>query len=340
MVDSIISSKIKFDNESRTSRGGHLDKLVSVSAEVFSSSGPELGVATGHSSPLHPHPGHDVPLQHLDQLSLVPHQLVQTVHWNLVKSSVSWSEDSEWSRSSESLHHASSLESSVEGGEVLILSNQSSDTLAGAGLDCGLLLLMMNLLDWTTGENIGVRSPDTVVRSMVRLRWSVREVVVKSSDRSGNIGKSLLLLSQVEWIERLGQSWSHNSWSVSHLRSASKSNWTRSWRKRFAMVLRSYMMRGSMVRSSMVWGSMLSMMRSGMFSRLRSCLDNRFGRSRSLLLRSSMSSMMRFMFLWCGSMMVSMVFSMVLSMVFSMMFTMVFSMVSMVTNTIAQSCHR
>ena len=61
----------------------YLDKLVSVSAEVFSSSGPKLGVATGHSSPLHPHPGHDVPLQHLDQLSLVPHQLVQTVHWNL-----------------------------------------------------------------------------------------------------------------------------------------------------------------------------------------------------------------------------------------------------------------
>jgi len=204
---------------------------------------------------------------------------------------------------------------------------------------------MMNLLDWTTGENIGVRSPDTVVRSMVRLRGSVREVVVKSSDRSGNIGKSLLLLSQVEWIERLGQSWSHNSWSVSHLRSASKSNWSRSWRKRFAMVLRSYMMRSSMMRSSMVWGSMLSMMRSGMFSRLRNCLDNRFGRSRSLLLRSlllrsSMSSMMRFMFLRCGSMMVSMVFSMVLSMVFSMMFTMVFSMVSMVTNTIPQSCHR
>ena len=127
---------------------------------------------------------------------------------------------------------------------------------------------------------------------------------------------------------------------MSHLRSASKSNWSRSWRKRFAMVLRSYMMRNSMERSSMMWGSMLSMMRSGMFSRLRSCLDNRFGRSRSLLLRSSMSSMMRFMFLWCGSMMVSMVFSMVLSMVFSMMFTMVFSMVSMVTNTIAQSCHR
>ena len=88
---------------------------------------------------------------------------------------------------------------------MLILSNQSSNTLAGAGLDCGLLLLMVNLLDWTTGENIGVRSPDTVVRSMVRLRWSVREVVVKSSDRSGNIGKSLLLLSQVEWVERLKQ---------------------------------------------------------------------------------------------------------------------------------------
>ena len=65
---------------------------------------------------------------------------------------------------------------------------------------------MVNLLDWTTGENIGVRSPDTVVRSMVRLRGSVREVVMKSSDRSGNIGKSLLLLSQVEWIERLKQS--------------------------------------------------------------------------------------------------------------------------------------
>lgn len=114
----------------------------------------------------------------------------------LVEGGVGGSEDSEGARAGQPLHHASSLEGGVEGGEVLILSNQSGNTLAhwlGGG---------SWLLDRAAREDIGVGSAVSML-DMVGQWGSVGEVVVESSLGSGHIGKSLLLLGQEEWVQRL-----------------------------------------------------------------------------------------------------------------------------------------
>ena len=61
----------------------YLDKLAPVSDDLLASGGLELLVAGGDLLALHPDPGHDVALQHLDQLLLVGHQLVQGVDRDL-----------------------------------------------------------------------------------------------------------------------------------------------------------------------------------------------------------------------------------------------------------------
>ena len=61
----------------------YLDELAPVRNDLLSGGGLELLVAAGDLLALHPDPGHDVPLQHLDQLLLVAHQLVQGVDRDL-----------------------------------------------------------------------------------------------------------------------------------------------------------------------------------------------------------------------------------------------------------------
>ena len=61
----------------------YLDKLAPVRDDLLPGSGLELLVSAGDLLALHPDPGHDVALQHLDQLLLVAHQLVQGVHGDL-----------------------------------------------------------------------------------------------------------------------------------------------------------------------------------------------------------------------------------------------------------------
>ena len=61
----------------------YLDELAPVSDDLLPSGGLELLVAGGDLLALHPDPGHDVALQHLDQLLLVGHQLVQGVNRDL-----------------------------------------------------------------------------------------------------------------------------------------------------------------------------------------------------------------------------------------------------------------
>ena len=61
----------------------YLDKLAPVGDDLLAGGGLELLVAGGDLLALHPDPGHDVALEHLDQLLLVGHQLVQGVNRDL-----------------------------------------------------------------------------------------------------------------------------------------------------------------------------------------------------------------------------------------------------------------
>ena len=61
----------------------YLDKLAPVCDDLLAGGGLELLVAGGDLLALHPDPGDDVTLQHLDQLLLVGHQFVQGVDRDL-----------------------------------------------------------------------------------------------------------------------------------------------------------------------------------------------------------------------------------------------------------------
>ena len=61
----------------------YLDKLLSLSPQLGPAGAGELGGAVRHRLTLQPHAGQDVTLQHLLQLLLVGHQLVQGVHGHL-----------------------------------------------------------------------------------------------------------------------------------------------------------------------------------------------------------------------------------------------------------------
>lgn len=182
MEDSVVTKEVKFNNKRRLGRGSHLDKLAPVCDDLLSGGRLELLVPAGDLLALHPDPGHDVTLEHLDQLLLVTHQLVQGVHGDLVKGGVSGGEDGEGSLGGESLHHAGSLEGGVQSGEVLILSDQSSYTFAGES-DSGLL----RLLGGSSALRDEVRVRTTEMGHRAGHRGAVREVIMETTDRSGHI---------------------------------------------------------------------------------------------------------------------------------------------------------
>lgn len=192
VVDSVTSKEVKFNNKSRAFRCVNLDKLLSLSPQLGPAGAGELGGAVRHRLTLQPHAGQDVTLQHLLQLLLVGHQLVQGVHGHLIKSSVGGGKHSEGPGPGQVFHHAGSLESGVEGGEVLILSDHGGNALAG-------------FLDgnWSlgggAGDGVDVWSAEVM---RLRARRTDGEVVVKSSDWPRVVGKNPLRCQEwVEWLD-------------------------------------------------------------------------------------------------------------------------------------------
>ena len=110
----------------------------------------------------------------------------------LVKSSVGGGKHSEGPGPGQVFHHAGSLESGVEGGEVLILSDHGGNALAG-------------FLDgnWSlgggAGDGVDVWSAEVM---RLRARRTDGEVVVKSSDQSGLVRTSLGSQEGVESLWR------------------------------------------------------------------------------------------------------------------------------------------
>lgn len=190
MEDSVVAKEVKFNNKRRLGRGGHLDELAPVRNDLLSGGGLELLVAAGDLLALHPDPGHDVPLQHLDQLLLVAHQLVQGVDRDLVKGGIGRGEDGEGPLGGESLHHAGGLEGCVQGGEVLILSDQSRHALAAEGHS-----RLLGLLGGP-GLRDEVRVGPAEMRDRAGNRGAVREVVMETTDGTGHIAQHLLSLGQ------------------------------------------------------------------------------------------------------------------------------------------------
>ena len=109
----------------------------------------------------------------------------------LVKSGVGGGKHSEGPGPGQVFHHAGSLESGVEGGEVLILSDHGGNALAG-------------FLDgnWSlgggAGDGVDVWSAEVM---RLRARRTDGEVVVKSSDWPRVVGKNPLRCQ--EWVEWL-----------------------------------------------------------------------------------------------------------------------------------------
>ena len=100
----------------------------------------------------------------------------------LVKGGVGGGKDGEGSLGGQPLHHASSLEGSVQSGEVLILSDQGSHTLTGEG-DSGLL----RLLGGSSTLRNEVRVRTTEMGNRAGHRGAVREVIVETTDWAGHI---------------------------------------------------------------------------------------------------------------------------------------------------------
>ena len=61
----------------------YLDKLLPLGPQLVATGTDVLDGAVRDVLTLHPDPGDDVTLQHLLQLGLVRHQLVERIHWNL-----------------------------------------------------------------------------------------------------------------------------------------------------------------------------------------------------------------------------------------------------------------
>jgi len=179
---SVVTKEVKFNNKRGLGRSSHLDKLAPVGDDLLAGGGLELLVAGGDLLALHPDPGDNVTLEHLDQLLLVGHQLVQGVDRDLVEGGVGRGEDGEGSLGGEPLHHAGSLEGGVQSGEVLILSDQSSNTLTGES-DSGLL----RLLGGSSALRDEVRVRTTEMGHRAGHRGAVREVIMETTDRSGHI---------------------------------------------------------------------------------------------------------------------------------------------------------
>ena len=98
----------------------------------------------------------------------------------LVKGGVGGGEDGEGSLGGQPLHHASGLKGGVQSGEVLILSDQSSNTLAWEG---GLL----RLLGGSSALRDEVRVRTTEMGHRASHRGAVREVIMEATDRAGHI---------------------------------------------------------------------------------------------------------------------------------------------------------
>jgi len=168
----------------------NLDKLFPLSSQLVPTGAYVLDGAVTNLVALHPDSGDNVALQHLLQLLLVSHQLVERVHWNLIKSSICRSEDSEGSGTSEVLHHAGGLQGGVEGGEVLVLSDQGGHALPGL-VDGG------RGLGGVAGDGVDVGSAEVVSRvGTGRTDW---EVVVETTDGAGVVRENSLGCQ--EWVE-------------------------------------------------------------------------------------------------------------------------------------------
>jgi len=174
MVDSVASEKVKFHHKSRAYWGVNLDKLLPLCPQFLSAGTGVLGGTFRYSLALHSDAWQNVTLQHLLQFLLVAHQLVQRVHWNLIKGRIGGGEDSEGSGPGEVLHHAGGFQGCVEGGEVLVLSNHGGHTLPG-------LLDSNGGLGGSLGDGVDVWSAE--VMRVLRAGSTDREVVVESSDK-------------------------------------------------------------------------------------------------------------------------------------------------------------
>ena len=100
----------------------------------------------------------------------------------LVKGGVGGGKDGEGSLGGQPLHHASGFKGGVQSGEVLILSDQSSNTLTGES-DSGLL----RLLGGSSALRNEVRVRTTEMGHRAGHRGTVREVIVETTDWTGNI---------------------------------------------------------------------------------------------------------------------------------------------------------
>jgi len=181
MVDSVASKEVKFHHKSRAYGGVNLDKLLPLCSEFFSAGTGELGGTIRHFLTLHSDARQNVTLQHLLQFLLVTHQLVQGVHGNLIKGRIGGGEHGEGSGTGEVLHHAGGFQGSVEGGEVLVLSNHGGHTLSG-------LLDNNGGLGGSLGDGVDVWSAEVMgVLGAGSTDW---EIVVESSDWPGLVRTS------------------------------------------------------------------------------------------------------------------------------------------------------
>lgn len=192
VVDSITSKEVEFNNKGRSFRSVNLHELLPLSPQLVPTGAGELGGAVRDLLTLQADTRQDVTLQNLLQLLLVAHQLVEGVHWDLVKCSVSRSEDGEGSSPSEVLHHAGGLQGGVEGGEVLVLGDHGSNALPG-------LVDGHRGLGGGAGDGVDVWSAEVV---RLRTGRTDGEVVVKSSDQSGLVRTSLGSQEGVESLDR------------------------------------------------------------------------------------------------------------------------------------------
>jgi len=118
MNNSIISQLIKEDNIGASCTGVDLNELVSGGSDLLSSNSLESCAAWWNVLALDSGSSDDMPQQNSLQLLLVSQQTVQSINWDLIKSSVGWGKDCERSFTLKGLYEASSLNSGEEGGEL------------------------------------------------------------------------------------------------------------------------------------------------------------------------------------------------------------------------------